>query len=181
MNKSVIIILILVLVGAGVIIITKQNQKNTQLKQEQLLKEARISKQKSLAIEAKRIAVEQAKLKALEVAREAEAEAQRVKQAALEEVKRLEEAGKKEAEELQSKISGLIAQGRSLLESGNYQQAADLAKNILNLDVDNSQAKLILDTAIAKIEEVVQQQAAPLVKEEPKKDLGALTADLDNQ
>jgi len=99
---------------------------------------------------------------------------------ALQEVKKLEEASKKETQKLQSKISELIAQAQSLLESAKYQQAADLANNILNLDADNPQAKLILDTAMAKSKEVAQEQAVNTITKDPANALEGLTSGFDN-
>lgn len=166
MSKSMIIVLVLILVAAGAFIINNQNQKAAQLEQMQLRE----------AEEAKNIEARQARQRALEEARRVEAEAQRAKQAALEEAKKLEEAAKQQDAELQTKIGGLIAQAKSLLDGGKYQEAIDMAKNILSQDANNSEAKSILETAMAKLKEMAQEQATSLIKEDPKKALGVVTS-----
>jgi len=151
-----IIVLILMLVGIGAVIVTRQGQKSP------LLEQARMQ------------ATQQAKPTALEEARRVEAEAQKAKPMAMDEAKKLQEAA-----ELQAALGGLIAQAKSLLESGEYQEAIDTAKNILSQDANNTEAISILETATARLNELVQQQEPALMSDVPKGALNVLTTGVD--
>jgi uncharacterized protein HemX len=139
MNKNMIVLVVLVLAIAGTLIVTQQNEKAAQQKQ--------------------------AQLKAAEEANRLAAEAQQ----AINEAKRLEQIAKQEAEALKNKIAGQIAQAKSQIDGGQYQQAIDTAKNVLSYDAENSDAKEILELAMAKLKEIAQQQINALTKQEVQK------------
>ena len=181
MNKIAITVLILALAGAGAFIYTRQNQQAAQLEQQIQLKKAAEAKSIAAPQEKQRALAEQAKQKALEEAKKIEAEAQKAKQIAMEEAQKAEEAAKQKAAELQTMLSGLIAQAKAFLDSGKFQEAIDMAKNILSQDPNNPEAKSILDQAMAKLKEVAQEKAASLITEDSSKALGPLTTGLGNQ
>jgi len=148
MNRNVIILSILVLAIVGTIVVTQKNQKAAELRQMQL--------------------------KAAEKANKLAAEAQK----AINEAKMAEEAAKQAAEALKAKMNGLVVQAKSLLEDNKYQEAINIAKNILSQDANNADAKSILETAMAKLKEIAQQQAEALTKQEAQKTLENLGAGL---
>lgn len=139
MKKNVIILIVLIAAIAGTLIVKQQNKKAVQQREAQL-----------------RIAEEANKLAA---------EAQK----AITEAKKLEEIARQEAEALKQKIATYAFEARTLLNNGQYQQAIDAAKNILSNDVNNSDAKSILETAVVKLKEIAQEKINALTKQEPKK------------
>lgn len=139
MKKNVIILIVLIAAIAGTLIVKQQNKKAVQQREAQL----------RIAEEANRLA----------------AEAQK----AITEAKKLEEIARQEAEALKQKIATYAFEARTLLNNGQYQQAIDAAKNILSNDVNNSDAKSILETAVVKLKEIAQEKINALTKQEPKK------------
>lgn len=139
MKKNVIILIVLIAAIAGTLIVKQQNKKAVQQREAQL----------RIAEEANRLA----------------AEAQK----AITEAKKLEEIARQEAEALKQKIATYAFEARTLLNNGQYQQAIDAAKNILSADVNNADAKSILETAMVKLKEIAQEKINALTKQEPKK------------
>jgi len=139
MSKNVIVLVVIIAAIAGTLIIRQQNEKAAQQRKAQL----------KIAEEANRLA----------------AEAQK----ALNEAKKLEEIARQEAETLSKQLAVYISEAKSSLNGGQYQQAIDTAKNILSQDAENSEARVILETAVVKLKEIAQQQITTLTKQKPQK------------
>jgi len=159
MNRRTVVLLVFFLVLIGIIIIGKQREQATQLEQVEI----------KAANELRRVAADaqQAKQKALEETRRIEAEAQRAKQEALEKARRAEaeaqkaketaeEAVRQKATEIQGKINALVAQATTLLDSGEYQRAIDVAQQILGLDPNSTEANSIIERAKKVAEQQVE-------------------------
>lgn len=148
MNKNLILVFIVILVVAGAIAVIQQQQSTNQI--EQMAKELEAQRTRQEITRA-----DQAKQQALERATRAEAAVERIKQQTLQEARKIEEAAKQRAEEF---INGLLAQAQSALNNGQYQEAVNLAQNILSQDPNNLQARSIMETAKSKLTEIIQQQ-----------------------
>jgi len=70
---------------------------------------------------------------------------------------------------LKKEIATYVSDAQILLNNSQYQQAIDAAKNILVRDVDNTAAKMILESSIIKLKEIAQNEINALTKQEPKK------------
>ncbi len=158
MNRRMVVLLVFLLVLVGIIIIGKQREQAIQVEEmevkaanelRRVVAEAQAAKQKALE-ETRRIEAEaqRAKQAALETARRAEAEAQKAKEEAA-------TAVKEKAAEIQAKINDLVAQAKALLDSGDFQKAIDLAKEILGLDPNSTEANVIIQAATAAAEQKV--------------------------
>ena len=139
MSKNIIILIVLIVAIAGTLVVKEQNKKIAQQRQ--------------------------AQLKAAEEANQLAAEAQQ----AINEARRLEAIAKQEAKAFKQQIAARVSQAESLLNAGEYQLAIDAAKNILGNDVNNADAKTILETAVIKLKEIAQQKIDGLTKQAPKK------------
>ena len=139
MNKNVIILLVLVAAIVGTLIVRQQSKQAAQKRHHQL--------------------------KTAENANRLAAEAQK----AINDAKRLEEIARQETEILKKKIATRIFEAKSLLDDDNYQKAIDTAKNVFTLDADNTEAKMILESAMAKLKEIAQQQIDALAKQKSQK------------
>ena len=167
MNKRMVVLLIFLLVLVGIIIIGKQQEQANQLKQMELKASNELKILAAQAQKAKQAALEQtkkaeaealrAKQIAEEKARKAVADAQRAKQMA-------KEAARKVAEDAKAKVGQLLAQATSLLDGGKYQQAIDIAKQILLSDPNNADAKSIIERATAMLKEAAQKQAEAITQ-----------------
>ncbi|OGX38371.1 MAG: hypothetical protein A3C36_06250 [Omnitrophica WOR_2 bacterium RIFCSPHIGHO2_02_FULL_52_10] len=147
MNNRVLIFVIILVVFGAVVIIQQQKSLN-QVDQMEIQAMQDVHETE----------VERAKQAAIEAARQAEAKAQEALQNTLEQARLAEEAARQKAEELKAKIVGLVAQAQALLDSGQFQQAIDLARTILGEDPNNLNAQSIIERATAKLAEAAQQQ-----------------------
>ena len=150
-NRVLIFVIILVVFGAVVIIQQQKSMEQVGQIEIQAMKEVHKAE------------VEQAKQAGLEAAHQAEAKVQEVLQNTLDQARMAEEEARKKAEELKAKIVGLVAQAQALLDSGQFQQAIDLARTIIGEDPNNISAKSIIDQATAKLAEAAQQQIQAVV------------------
>jgi len=139
MNKIVVISIIIVVATAGTLIAIRQGENAAQERLGQL----------KIAENANRLALEAQK--------------------AIIDAKRVEEIARREAEALNAQIAGYVLEAKSLLDLGQFQQAIDAAKNVLSQDAANAEAKVILKTAMVKLQEIAQQQINALTKQKPQK------------
>ena len=158
MNTSRLLIFVVILVVAGTGIIIQQLNSISQVEQMKLNALENVRRLEIRMAEQQAVNAQRAKLQALEAAQKAEAEAQRIKQQALEEARRMEEAARREAEAVKAKINGLVAQAQSLLDSGQYQNALNLATSILSQDANNAAAQSIVAQAREKLKGVNPQE-----------------------
>jgi len=131
----------------GIAVISKKDQKITQPvpttvksgTKPQKAKQSALEKIKSIVLPGeKQKTLEQAKR--LEEARQAEMKAQKVKQWALENANLT-------PEEKQHKIVNLTVQARTRIKKGKYQEAIDMAEEILTLDHGHTEAKVLIEKA----------------------------------
>jgi tetratricopeptide (TPR) repeat protein len=152
-NRVLIFVIILVVFGAVVIIQQQKSQDQVDQKEIQAMQEVHKAE------------VGMAKQAAIDAARQAEAQAQAALQNTLDQARMAEVEVRKKADELQAKIVGLVSQAQALLDSGQFQQAIDLAKTILGEDPNNLNAQSIIDRATAKLAEAAQQQINAAIPE----------------
>jgi len=139
MNKIVVLIIVIIVATIGTLVAIQQGDKAAQERLVQL----------RIAEKANRLA----------------AEAQR----AIAEAKKVEEIDRQEAEVFNTQMATYVFEAKSLLDAGQFQQAIDAAKNVLGQDAQNAEAKVILNTAVVKLQEIAQQQIDALTKQEPQK------------
>ncbi len=84
---------------------------------------------------------------------------QYTKSEATSQMQEAEQQAKSQVENLQSKIQELIAKAKEYLQNGNYEQAIQLAQQILTqFDPNSTEAKSIIDIAKAKIQELAKKK-----------------------
>lgn len=139
MNKKIIVLLVIIAAIVGALVVRQQSEQVALKRHHQL--------------------------KSTEKANRLAAEAQK----AINDAKRIKEIARKKAETLSKKIANRVFEAKSLLDDGSYQKAINAAKSVFALDSDNTEAKMILESAMIKLKEIAQQQIDALAKQESQK------------
>ena len=96
-----------------------------------------------------------AEKQAQEMAKQAEVTAQQAAQ-------QVQAKAQQAVEETKKKAQDLLITAKQYMDQGKFEQAVNAAQEVLKLDVNNVDAKKIIETAQAKIKEMAQQSMGDL-------------------